>query len=196
VRNRTAAETTIILCGVLLLAGCRAPHPDTEGFMSMYDDALARTEDAGKEGLEAGSEIEEQAIDRFIDFYREYSTEIIRKGVRGVYAETAFFGDPFKSVEGIDAIEEYFLKMADPVESCTFEVTATDRCGGEYYFRWIMRLKSKAAGREIKALGVSHVRFDREGMVIFQQDYWDSSTLFDSLPVVGRMTRWVKHRLE
>jgi len=195
-KEKTATRKVVILCGFVFLAGCRAPHPDTEGFMRLYDEALAKSEAAGQTGLESGSEIEKQAIARFIDFYRVYSTESIRKGVHGVYAEQAFFGDPFKSVEGIDAIETYFLKMAEPVESCTFEVTATDRCGGEYYFRWIMNLKSKAARREIKALGVSHVRFDPEGKVIFQQDYWDSSTLFDNLPVVGRMTRWIKHRLE
>ena len=98
---------------------------------------------------------------------------------------------------GIDEIETYFLKMAEPVKSCTFTVDSSERAGNEFYFRWTMELVAKrAADRKITALGMSHVRFEPSGKVIFQQDYWDSSTLLDELPVVGWFTKMVKRRLE
>jgi len=42
---------------------------------------------------------------------------------------------------------------------------------------------------------MSHVRFNKEGLIVFQQDYWDTSAMFDRLPVVGYWTRLVKTRI-
>jgi hypothetical protein len=180
----------------VLQTGCRSPLP-AAGHMDMYRTALDRTAGAVAAAPAAGSPVEKKAIRRFNDFYRVYSTESIRAGVRDVYADDAYFGDPFKAVRGIDEIETYFLDMAEPVKSCTFDVTGVDRAGGEYYFRWTMDLVVKRAPHDpIRALGLSHVRFDPAGKVVFQQDYWDTSTLFERLPLVGGLTRWIKRRLD
>ncbi|MBN1557355.1 MAG: nuclear transport factor 2 family protein [Lentisphaerae bacterium] len=181
----------------LLLSGCGpAPEPEIT-MLEAYHAALARTEPDRIAVPEPGSEIERRAIQRFIDFYREYSTEQIRDGVRDVYAADAFFADPFKAVEGIDAVETYFLKMAEPVQSCTFDVEGHTGSGGEYYFRWVMYLTVKnAPDRPIEALGASHVRFNADGKVVFQQDYWDAAALYEKLPFVGTLIRYVKRRIE
>ena len=52
-----------------------------------------------------------------------------------------------------------------------------------------------AAHETIEAIGMSHVRFNREGKVVFQQDYWDTSAMLDRLPVVGYWTRLVKNKI-
>jgi hypothetical protein len=144
-----------------------------------------------------GSAAEAGALQRFSDFYADYSVEAIKKGVRGLYADNAWFGDPFHIVEGIDDIEHYFIVMAEPVESCTFTVDSMQRSGIDYYARWTMVLDSKAVkGEPIKTIGISHVRFNADGKIIFQQDYWDTSAMFDRLPVVGYWTRLVKSRIE
>lgn len=146
--------------------------------------------------MEPGSEIERAALLRFDEFYAEYSTESIQRGLRKLYADDAWFGDPFHIVEGIDAIEHYFIVMAEPVESCTFTVDSMQRSGSDYFSRWTMVLESKAAkGKPIEAIGMSHVRFNADGKIIFQQDYWDTSTMLDRLPVVGYWTRLVKNRI-
>ncbi|MBN2162646.1 MAG: nuclear transport factor 2 family protein [Pontiellaceae bacterium] len=143
-----------------------------------------------------GCEVETEAIHRFEAFYAEYSAEAIRNGIRSVYANDAWFGDPYHSVKGIAAIENYFVAMAEPVEHCTFTVDAMQRAGNDYYARWTMHLVSKAAGKEpITAIGNSHLRFNKEGQIIFQQDYWDTSVLLDRLPVVGFWTRLVKEKI-
>ena len=49
-----------------------------------------------------------------------------------------------------------------------------------------MYLVSKAAPNEkIIAQGLTHMRIDINGKIIFHQDYWDTSVLLDRLPVVG-----------
>jgi len=180
----------------LLAVGCGKKKEAYKMDFASYHEALKRTENP-ESPFPAGSEHENRAIDGFIDFYKVYSIEAIRAGVRDLYADEAYFGDPFKAVTGIDEIETYFLKMAEPVKSCTFEVQNWERADNEFYFHWTMELVAKRApARPVTALGISHVRFDASGKVIFQQDYWDSSALFDQLPVVGWFTRAVKRRLE
>lgn len=192
------AALLVALVAALACAGCRSPAVSSADLIRAHDEALARSAPAGAPPPQAGSEIEAAALARFIDFYREYSPASIRRGVRDVYAADAYFGDPFRSVTGIDAIEAYFLKMAEPVVSCTFRVTSVSRSpDGEYYIPWVMDLTvARARKSPVRALGISHVRFNAEGRVLFQQDYWDSSVLFERLPVVGGPTRFVKRRLE
>ena len=146
--------------------------------------------------MKTGSQVELDALKQFEDFYAVYSTEAIRDGIREVYAEDAWFGDPYHTVKGIDAIEHYFLVMAEPVESCTFRIDAINRSGNEFYAHWTMHLVSKAAkDKPVEAIGLSHIRFNAEGKVVFQQDYWDTSAMLDRLPVVGYWTRLVKGRI-
>jgi limonene-1,2-epoxide hydrolase len=187
------AAVAVLMTGVMMSTGC-STKSDNAGFnRDAYVAALEAT--ASVEAMVPDSETERRALDLFRDFYTEYSAEAIRDGVRNLYAEDAWFGDPFHTVKGIDAVEHYFLKMAEPVEHCTFTVDAIQRNGIDYYARWTMYLVSKAAKEPIEAIGISHVRFNAEGKIVFQQDYWDTSTMFDRLPVVGFWTRLVKGRI-
>ena len=192
IREALIAST---LLGLIPMTGCTIKSKDRSPDWSKHTAALERT--AEVDSMEPGSEIERQALDRFTAFYRDYSTEAIRAGVRDVYADNAWFGDPFHIVEGIDAIEHYFIVMAEPVETCTFTVDSIKRSGIDYFARWTMLLESKVAkGEQIKTIGLSHIRYNRDGKIVFQQDYWDSSAMLDRLPVVGYWTRLVKERIQ
>lgn len=175
------------------MTGCSSKPTPLD--LSKHTAALEKTAAIGP--MQPGSELEKATLKRFDDFYADYSVEAIKAGVREVYAEDAWFGDPFHIVEGIDEIEHYFVVMAEPVETCTFVVDSMQRSGNDYFARWTMKLESKAAkGKMIEAIGMSHVRFNAEGKIVFQQDYWDTSAMFDRLPVVGYWTRLVKTRIE
>ena len=183
------------LTGLIAMTGCTTKSKDLSPDWTRNTEAVERT--AAVDSMLPGSETEKKALDGFRAFYEEYSTETIQEGVRRLYADDAWFGDPFHIVEGIDEIEYYFLVMAEPVESCTFTVDSVDRSGKEYFARWTMELESKAAkGEVIRTIGISHVRFNTEGKIVFQQDYWDSSAMLDRLPIVGFWTRLVKGRIE
>jgi hypothetical protein len=174
------------------MTGCTSKPDELAPDWSRNTAALERTENVES----MSPDTEKAALQRFTDFYAEYSVEAIKKGVRNVYAEDAWFGDPFHIVEGIDDIEHYFVVMAEPVEHCTFKIDSIQRSGKDYFARWTMELESSAAkGQVIKTIGISHVRFSSGGKVVFQQDYWDTSAMLDRLPVVGYWTRLVKTRL-
>ncbi|MCF7837967.1 MAG: nuclear transport factor 2 family protein [Candidatus Marinimicrobia bacterium] len=181
---------------VLTAAGCRMAPPGGSLSLAVYRAAEEATAQAAREAPAPDSPAERAALDRFNAFYAEYSTAAIAAGLDAVYAPDAFFADPFAQVQGREAIRAYFLAMAEPVESCTFEIEPPTRANGEYFIPWIMRLRVRSAPKkEIVAPGVSHVRFNADGLVIFQQDYWDGGILYDHLPVVNRLTRHVRWRL-
>ena len=112
-----------------------------------------------------------------------------------LYAEDAYFRDGFKEVKRIDAIEHYFLKSVEPIYKCSFDIQDVARHDGEYYFRWIMTLVlNRNKSDVIKAVGMSHVRFNKESKIIFHQDYWDTSVVFERLPVIGSLIGWIKKK--
>ena len=185
----------VLLSGMVIMPGCSSKSKNRSPDWSKNTAIIEATQTVAS--MEPGSDTEKEALRRFDAFYADYSVEAIRTGVREVYAEDAWFGDPFHIVEGIDAIENYFVVMAEPVEQCTFTVDFMQRSGNDYFARWTMRLESSAAkGEMIETIGISHVRYNAEGKIIFQQDYWDTSAMLDRLPVVGFWTRLVKGKIE
>ncbi len=177
----------------LTLFGC-SQQPDPSIDLSRIEAALESATHI--EAPQPGSRIEAEALQRFNIFYAQYNAQQIASGVRSLYANDAFFADPYHLVEGIDAIEHYFIAMAEPALSCHFDIGATQRAGNDYYCRWTMHLISRAAPDEtITAQGFTHFRLNPEGKIVFHQDYWDTSALLDRLPVVGFWTRLVKNRI-
>ena len=196
VRSTLPAHQTLIgilMVSFLTLIGCsRSAPPEID--LNRIEQALQRT--STKPAPAPHSEIETTAFQRFIHFYAEYSAERISLNVRNLYAKDAFFADPYHLVEGIDEIEAYFIAMAAPAQSCSFEIGNIQRANNEFYCRWTMHLISTAApDQPVVAQGLTHMRFNAAGKIIFHQDYWDTSVLLDRLPVVGFWTQLVKNRI-
>jgi hypothetical protein len=188
-------KISILMCMVLLIAvGC-AQRMQEGGDMVRYERALAETDPAKAGRLQPGSELEKEAVSRFVDFYRVFSPEVIRKGLRGLYADGAYFRDGFKEVVGTQAMEDYFLKSAEGIQTCTFDIQEMAVHQGNYYFRWVMHLTMKRSPDDpIRTVGMSHVRYDAKGKVIFHQDYWDTGAVYEKIPVMGTVIRWIKNK--
>ena len=51
-------------------------------------------------------------------------------------------------------------------------------------------------GKVARSVGISHLRFDGDGKIVLHRDYWDAAGgLYEYLPVVGGLIRWIKGRL-
>lgn len=188
-------STSIICACFILMIGC-AGGKNEEGYgMENYMRALEKTDPQKTETIQPDSATEKHAIERFKSFYAVFSADIIKKNVRNVYAENAYFRDGYREVQGRDDIEAYFLKSTETVYECTFDIQDVSIHNGNYYFRWIMHLTTKRWKDEpITAVGMSHVRYDRNGMVTFHQDYWDTSVIYEKVPIMGSVIRWIKQQ--
>ncbi len=187
-------RTVLGVIVLVILMGCGGKG-FKEGTEMTYNRMLADTDPKTMETVQPGSEKEREAIDRFKSFYQVFSAEIIKDRIRTVYAGPAYFRDGYREVTGLDNIEAYFLKSAETVHECTFDIQDVAVHEGNYYFRWVMNLTTKRWKDEpITAVGMSHVRFDQEGKVIFHQDYWDTSLVYEKIPIVGSVIRWVREQ--
>lgn len=146
-----------------------------------------------------GSEAEREALERFARFFSDFSPAKIERLLDATYAPSAWFNDTLKTVHGRDALREYLRHSAEAVHSCRVQIL--DRVGtdaGDYYLRWTMAIRFRRfkSGEETHTIGMTHVRFDTEGLVRLHQDYWDSSAgLFEHIPLLGAGIRAIKRRL-
>ena len=165
-------------------------------FMKHYEQALQETDSRHLASFRSGSAEEEKSLQVFRDFYRAFSEDKIRGSLADLYSREAYFRDGFREVRGIDAIESYFLSSTESFHECTFDIQDVAENGGNYYFRWVMTLVLKRdKDNPLRAVGMSHVRFDDTGKIIFHQDYWDTSLVYEQVPLLGRIITWIRSRI-
>jgi hypothetical protein len=162
-------------------------------------EALARARADHPESFEAGSVEERQALDRFTAFFSSFAADRIERLLESTYADDVWFDDTLKTVRGRPALAEYLRESAAAVSDC--RVTVEDRTrteAGEYLVRWKMMIRFRRLRRGIAtwSVGVSHLRFDAQGRVVYHQDYWNAADgLYQHVPLLGLLIRAVKRRL-
>lgn len=147
----------------------------------------------------AGSAAEAQALARFAQFFSSFAPDRIRTLLPDTYAEDVYFNDTLKAVEGRAALAHYLGESAEAVESCRVEILETTRTANdEHLVRWSMMIRFRKLRRGVDTwtVGMSHLRFDAEGHVVYHQDYWNAADgLFQHIPVIGTLIAAVKRRL-
>lgn len=182
--------------GFLLLSACSYDASQKGSYIQNYYEALKKTDPQQIALLKAASDEEKKAVHQFKEFYRVFSSESIRGNVRALYRDDAYFRDGFREVRGIDAIEKYFVSSTESFLECTFDIQDVAVHEGNYYFRWVMTLVLKRSKDErIQIVGMSHVRFDEHGRIIFHQDYWDTGIIYEEAPGLGRIITWLRNRI-
>ena len=114
-----------------------------------------------------------------------------------IYADDAFFEDPFNRVQGRDSIKRVFEHMYHQVDEPRFEMIETIAEGDSAFFVWHFRFRRKGTKRDkaepIVVLGSSHVRFAADGRVAYHRDFWDPAQgIYEKLPWVGGLFRAIR----
>lgn len=186
---------TLVLTGWLV--SCSTAPNQSAGFIANYHKEIERT---GTSGFTAGSAGETAALDRFKGFLKGIGdAKFIRENTLKVYASDAFLDDTLVVHRGAATIEEYFVKTAANMSHCEVTIDDVSKSGENYYVRWTMVFQAPAmsGGQPVHSVGISQVRFNREGKVAFHQDFWDSGKNFYAhLPVAGGVIGFIRKRLE
>lgn len=182
---------------IAMATGCRSPQP-IGGTMETYQEALRRTAPENMELAEPGSEVEAQAIEEFLDLFSRFDEDALRGGITSLYAKEVFFNDTLVELNTAEEVEEYFLHTLDQVEECTFKLLDVASNNGDHYIRWEMTFRMKRYRNDPPnvSIGMTHIRFNADGKVVFHQDYWDTANLYKQFPVIGPLMRWIHRRLE
>jgi len=112
------------------------------------------------------------------------------------YAADARFKDPFNEVAGVDAIRAIFEGMYRQVDRPRFVVTQALCEGDEAFLAWDFLFYFRTDGTREQAIrGATHILFAPDGRVAVHRDYWDAAEeLYEKLPVLGALMRWLKRR--
>lgn len=147
----------------------------------------------------AGTAAELAAIENFKSFFSSFAADRIDKLLTKTYAGDIYFNDTLKEVSGIKDLAHYLKESAAAVDDCRVEVVEVTRTEhGEHYFRWKMMIRFKRfkKGQDTWTVGMSHLRFNSEGLVVYHQDYWNAADgIFRHIPILGTMINTVIKRL-
>jgi steroid Delta-isomerase len=138
--------------------------------------------------------VRDPRLARLTVFYETLTPQTLPR-IGEVYSPAARFIDPFNDVSGLPAVQRVFEHMFQNLQAPRFvvmEALAAERSG---FLLWTMHFR-RGNGREQQILGTTHVRFDDAGLVLLHHDHWDAAgQLYETLPVLGALMRWLKRRL-
>ncbi|MFA9419354.1 MAG: nuclear transport factor 2 family protein [Gammaproteobacteria bacterium] len=111
------------------------------------------------------------------------------------YADNILFRDPVHELHGLVTLEDYFNTLCADLIVCRFEFLDQVVDDHSAYLKWIMHFRHPRLGNEIiDVRGVSHLRWTDK--IEFHEDFYDmGAMLYERLPVLGNVTRWLRLRL-
>jgi len=132
-------------------------------------------------------------LDELVRFYEALTPELVAR-MYEFYAPDAYFKDPFHEVHSLPEIRAIFATMFHTVQTPRF--TVTERIVGVDSVALTWDFDFSARGMPIRVRGASLLRFAEDGRVTYHRDYWDvAEELYEKLPVIGSLMRWLKRRV-
>ena len=113
------------------------------------------------------------------------------------YTDDVWFKDPFNEVRGVAEVQRIFRHMYVALHEPRFVITGRIVGAGECFLSWEFRFRFRSfdSGTGQLVRGASHLRFAADGRVCWHRDYWDAAEeLYEKLPAVGALMRWLKRR--
>jgi steroid delta-isomerase len=132
------------------------------------------------------------ALIRYQQFIEHLTDESVEE-FRELASPNVRYRDPLKDAKGIDAAVAYMHKWFADLDGLQFEIKGYARDGRQVFSDWRMTFRIKKLPKKLWELdGVSKIVFDDAGKVEDQIDYWDTSPLLESFPVLGKVVTLIK----
>lgn len=177
----------LLILAVLALSACQSKPAGPYGYTDSYLNALKTHSDTAQ-----ASAVD---LDRFLALFSPLNAAYIEENGADVYAETLYFNDTLATLYKRDEVLKHLSDTSERLDSMQLTPLSVVRNDGDVYIRWLMEARFSLLGkaRLSRTIGISQLRFNQQGQVVFQQDFWDSSQGLDQhLPVLGPMTRWLR----
>jgi steroid delta-isomerase len=137
-----------------------------------------------------------EALARVVAFFEHIAPGDVAR-VSEIYAEDAYFRDPFNEVRGAAAIARVYARMLEQLDDCRFVITETVAEGNNALLIWDFTFRIRRWRRREQAIhGASHLKFSADGRVGYHRDYWDAAEeLYAKLPLIGPVLRLLRRSL-
>ena len=177
--------TPLVVILGLAVVGCSGGTHN--GYVEGYESAV----DQVRGEIVTKPETKEQIWNRFDNLaavFSDLKDPNLAQNIRNAYAEELYFNDTFHTLTSRDDVEAYLLETADRVNATTTEFEEIAVSDQSFFLRWKMLIDVEISGENVvmESYGVSQIRFDDQGKIVFHQDFWDNTEgFFRHLPVVG-----------
>ena len=113
-----------------------------------------------------------------------------------LYSADARFKDPFNDVQGVPAIQQVFRHMFAALIEPRFVIRDVLCDGDQCFLSWDFLFRMRRLRDDEQCIhGASHLRLAADGRISEHRDYWDAAEeLYEKLPLVGALMRWLKRR--
>ena len=188
----------LLMIPTLFLLGCSTVGHQQTSVDPAYSEALIRTAPENLSSPEPGTPEATAMLERVTNLFTNYTAENLEANLTHVYADELYLRDAFKTFSRSADIKHYLLEGLKGLRRCTFEFTDISESNGEYYLRWtmIVSLNRDPEDSVTQSLGMTHMRFNKEGKVVFHQDYWDpSDVVYTRIPIANRLITFVKNKM-
>jgi hypothetical protein len=182
--NRVRPTSAIVLAA-LLSAACAYDRPTP--YAERYAQALERYPGEATAG--------DQQIDRFVRFFSHQGHDAL--SARDLYAPALYFSDTLLTSEDFDAVVAHLERMRRGAGDLTVQLLNSHVEGQDVYLTWRMQARFTPVHRVVLSdtVGVTHLRFNADGLIVLHQDFWDSAEgFYQHLPVIGTLIRTVARR--
>lgn len=134
-----------------------------------------------------------EQLDQIVTWF-ESLTPASLDDIASIYAPDALFKDPFNELLGIARIGDVYRHMFATLDTPRFVVEQRISEGLQAFLVW--RFEFGLRGRAMTIRGGTHLLLDETGRIVNHRDYWDAAEeLYERLPVLGTVLRWIKRRL-
>jgi steroid Delta-isomerase len=137
----------------------------------------------------------EAAVDRLVAAFESLSPASL-PALAALYSPDARFKDPFNEVTGTAALTAIFEHMFASLHEPRFVIRERIVQGEHVFLSWDFRFRMKRFNPAPQCIrGGSQLRLAADGRVAVHRDYWDAAEeLYEKLPLVGALMRWLKRR--
>lgn len=139
----------------------------------------------------------QRAVERIVQAFETITPQTVTT-LGDIYTHNVHFKDPFNDVRGLAEVQRIFAHMFVALESPRFVVTHRIVDGAHCFLAWEFRFKFRRfrTGTAQRVMGGSHLLLAPDGRIAVHRDYWDAAEeLYEKLPLVGSLMRWLKRRV-
>ncbi|WOE32426.1 MULTISPECIES: nuclear transport factor 2 family protein [unclassified Acinetobacter] len=170
---------------LLSLLGCKS----TPSYSSDYAQARNRIQ-----GVNLDANKAQEIGLRFTSAFNTLGTDAFINNATNLYDHSLFINDTLSQFNSKNQLITHFKAMNQRVKNVSVELLNTSFHHDSAYVHWYMRYDFKFLGstRRMASYGISEIKINTDGKIIFQQDFWDPANgLYRSLPYAGGIYSWL-----
>ena len=184
--------TPLILLVSVFLVGCSLSKSSV-GPRPSYPDAYMQA----LISFPGAADVQPQVIDAFVEFLSRLGADDTAAKAQQLYAERLHFSDALMLTSSRAKVVEHFQGLVDNGAKVDVDMLQVLVDQADVYLVWAMTAEFQPINKPVtsKTIGITHLRFDRNGHVVLHQDFWDTGLgFYQHIPVLGGVIKSINKR--